>query len=351
MMSFTYLDSPLVGPDRTRVEQCSISPYLLPRYLELFRPDARPTWMLVHRPDAGDVPIAFTVSGRRLRIWSQTLPLSARELDLVCSELFGRFPRVRRVDVELVAAAPHDVERFTVELQQSEDFVADLPARVDEYLARLGTRTRKHAPYYVRRLRRELPDLRIDITRNAAIAPDDVARIVHLNRARMLAQGKVSGIDDTYLMRLQRLASTCGMVTTVRAGGDVIAGTICSEIAGRHYLHVIAHHDDYARFNPGHAVLLLTIEESIRAGSREFHFLWGEAEYKRRFLGTPRSLYSFAIFRSRADGVLGALTSRSLLASRIERMLRTRLSPDARTQLAAILARTRTLFRKRDVRP
>lgn len=336
MTSITYL-----GPLPT-AESCAClrasceSPYDLPEYFDIFRPGTRPQWLLLRRADGHVVPIAFIVTGRRIAILTQLLRLAAHEFDRVIAELFGRFPSARRLEVELAAVTPRDLALPSLVFGVSADFVAPLPRRADAYLEQLGKSTRQDLRRKTRALKREFPDYSVGVFRRGAIEEEHVASIVELNRARMRAKNKVSGVDATYMGRLHRLALVCGVVMTLRADGRIIAGAICSELPGHSYLHVIAHDDAYGRFSPGAVCLLLAIEESIRTGAGEFHFLWGEAEYKRRLHGAHRPLYSFAVFPTAGDRLVGALAAAPRLARRhADRLARTLLHTLGTTRRAS----------------
>lgn len=327
MTSIVYLGPLLEAESYRRVRALCESPYHLPDYFDIFFPGgARPHWLLLYRDSGHAVPIAFAVAERRIAILTQVLRLAAHEFDYMIADLFERFPSVRRLDVELAAVSPRDLALPSIIYRESADFVAALPDRAAAYQEQLGRSTRQTLRRRMRALAREFADCNFEVFRCGAIQRDHVASIIQLNHARMRSKKRVSGIDETYMQRLYQLAKMCGIVTTLSVGGRVIAGTICSELPGHTYMHVIAHDDAYARFSPGTACLLHAIEESIRAGTSEFHFLWGTADYKRRLLGVDRPLYSFGVFPGNRARFIGAIVSSPRLArhhaGRLARLLR-----------------------------
>jgi hypothetical protein len=326
MTNITYLGALPETEVCTRVHALCESPYDLPEYLDIFRPGVRAQWLILRRARGQSVPVAYTVTGHRIMILTRMLRLTAFEFEQMTAALFNRFPSARRLETELAAVNPAELALPSLVYGESADFVTPLPSSAEAYLERLAKSTRQGLRRAVRALSRKFADYDVDVARRGAIKEDQIARIVELNRARMRAKNKLSRLDAAELRRIQRLAKVCGVVTTIRAEGRIIAGAICSELPGHSYLHVIAHDDAYSRFSPGTVCLLLAIEESIRGGAREFHLLWGEAEYKRRLQGAYRPLYTFAVFRTARNRIFGALAGAPRLArhqiNKLARLLR-----------------------------
>jgi len=189
--------------------------------------------------------------------------------------------------------------------------VVDLPRTAGEYLARLGPRTRKHLPYYERRLRREWPDAEMAFHENGQITPQMVEELVALNRARIESRGGVhGGFEGDVLMRRARLAARSGLMLAVRRAGRLVGGTLCYIHRQEAFLALIGHDPQYDRLNLGNVCLWLTVQRLIDRGIGRFNLLWGASFYKQQFGGVAAPAYEIRVCR----GPLSACFMRVLTA-------------------------------------
>ncbi|HVL74984.1 MAG TPA: GNAT family N-acetyltransferase [Noviherbaspirillum sp.] len=180
-----------------------------------------------------------------------------------------------------------------------EDMVLELPPTSTEYLAQLGKSTRSYIHRYMNKLRRDFPSVRFELVEAHEIDEGKIRRIIELNRARMSHKGKVSINDDTLAEQITHLAMDCGMIGALTIEGQVVAGTINYRVADNYFLEVIAHDPRYNAYRLGTLCCYLTVCECIARGGREYHFLWGQDEYKKRLLGKRRDLDDLTVYRSR----------------------------------------------------
>ena len=69
-------------------------------------------------------------------------------------------------------------------------------------------------------------------------------------------------------------------VSTLRAGGNVVAGIVGSRWHGRFYARLIAHDPTLARYSPGAILTQRLLRESFEDGDQQFDFLAGGERYK-----------------------------------------------------------------------
>jgi hypothetical protein len=180
---------------------------------------------------------------------------------------------------------------------QAEDTIIQLPATIEEYISRLGKQTRKHVPYYIRRLEREWgSQLQFAQLANEDIELEEFRRLVDLNRARMSQNWKRSGWTDRMVRNRWLLATNIGQLTGVYRAGQLVAGTICYLYRGDAFLALIAHDPVYDSYNLGTVALYKTIENLIQQQCASLHLLWGRAFYKRQFGGEERPLFHVTAF-------------------------------------------------------
>jgi CelD/BcsL family acetyltransferase involved in cellulose biosynthesis len=107
-----------------------------------------------------------------------------------------------------------------------------------------------------------------------------------------------SGFDSLFESRIIEFCRYYGLVSTVSVQGRIVAGAICYEVGNQAYLEAISHDPGYNRYNAGQVCLYLTVKHLIEKRRDSFHMLWGENEYKYRFLGVKQELYFISIYRS-----------------------------------------------------
>lgn len=133
------------------------------------------------------------------------------------------------------------------------------------------------------------------IVENKNVNYENFLAIVDLNFERCRGKGFESGVQPEQLYK--ELDGFCVLNYFV-LDGTIAAGTISSVYNGAMNLHVIAHSNDYGRFNIGNLILLKTIEYAIVHEIKIFNFLWGGQEYKKRFGATEQLFYDACFYKN-----------------------------------------------------
>jgi CelD/BcsL family acetyltransferase involved in cellulose biosynthesis len=242
--------------------------------------------------------LLFRQEGNKVHVLNESIRLGSEAVHRFAQYVFDSMPSVSiilfhaiRIDMEQ-AAFPF--QRFNV----SEDIVLRLPPSAEEYSARLGKATRKNIKHHLSRIKRVFPSFSFEIHEGADIRESDLRDIIELNRARLAAKNKQSAICEKETLCIIERAKRYGFVTVVRIDGRVCGGAICSRV-GRHYFsHVNSHDPAFDNYRLGTVCCYLTVCECAQRGGEEFHFLWGEYEYKYMLLGKKQLLDDLVIYRS-----------------------------------------------------
>jgi hypothetical protein len=182
-------------------------------------------------------------------------------------------------------------------LEALNDAILELPHSLETYFGKLGAQTRKHIKYYQNRILKDIPGFRTMFIKDNDILFDHIYNIIELNRARMLFKGTKSGIDDLYCINLYKYARIHGVLCLCCDGNKIIGGTINSLLGDQAFLHVIAHDNMYSKYNTGQIALVNTIQYLIEKEINIYHMLWGDCEYKYRFLSERYSTYNIISYR------------------------------------------------------
>jgi hypothetical protein len=176
--------------------------------------------------------------------------------------------------------------------------VIDLPESPQAYLASLGKKTRKHLPYYIRRLKKVYSDLYVDFLAKGYITLEILQELVSLNRARMLMKGiPHSGWSDDSLRRSWKAAQDAGFVCCLRHDGKIVGGTLSYLHGSIAYLILIGHDPRFDDLNLGNVSLWLTIQRLIEMGLKQLNLMWAGGFYKKQFGGRVETMFNVVVCR------------------------------------------------------
>ncbi len=282
-----------------RLEKLYQCPFCVKSYFELFRDAEKINLLMLWEGES--LPrhiLVYTVSGRTVTILNELVKIEPEYAEHGADALFSRYPAVTTIHFNCMKMNITE-SRYPWRLwKRSQDIAIALPSTFEAYQGVLGQQTRKHLRYYQNRLQRDYADVVFHDVATEQIDPAAIGEIIEMNRLRMESKGIRSGFDSAAEERIKKFCRQYGLITTLRAGGKIIAGAICYEVGNQVYLEAIAHDSAFDRYNPGQLCLYLTVQQLIRRGRESFHLLWGENEYKYRFLGVKQELYFFSFYRS-----------------------------------------------------
>jgi hypothetical protein len=180
-----------------------------------------------------------------------------------------------------------------VRLQEmANDACIELPNTPEAYLQGLGRTTRKHLPYYWRRVEKEWgPRCNFRIYRAKELSRQAFGRLVELNRLRSLQRGQRSGWTAEIVEQRWKLFQQSGLLCALFRDHELVAATLSLVHGQEAYLIILAHDPDFDRLNLGNVALWLTINHLIEQHFRCFHLMWGDSFYKRQFGGRPVQYY------------------------------------------------------------
>jgi hypothetical protein len=263
--------------------------------------------------------LLYQLRGRTLTVRNEVFTIGAHDIALFADHMLARYPQIGVIRMHSIDTDLALLRMPMLKVQTKEDIVVDLPDDQQSYWSSLGKTTRQNIKYYRNKLTREQGEFTLLIEQGENITREAFDAVAQLNRCRMQSKGKqYIGTDDS-LEQTWRFTRQTGMVLRLMVQGRVVAGAICLRAGDNWHLDTIAHDPELNNYRLGTLCCFLTIEECIKRGGREFHFLWGQYDYKYRFLGKERKLYDLAIYRSRSNM---ALLPQAMLAAWSQRAKR-----------------------------
>ncbi|WP_158590470.1 GNAT family N-acetyltransferase [Noviherbaspirillum cavernae] len=258
----------------------------------------------------GDRPVCILLFRRRktkLQVVNEGMAIGEKEMRRFAEHMFATCSSLNLISFHAIAT---DMRRLPFPHQRYnclEDIVLALPRTPQAYLASMGKSTRSYINRYMNKIRRELPTLRFQVHVNEEVSEQQLHDVIQLNKYRMAEKNKVWSIDGSE--RIVRLARSRGLTGIMEINGRVCAGVVNFRAGDNYFLELLSHDPAYNDYRLGTLCCYLTICECITRGGREYHFLWGQNEYKYRLLGVQRDLDHVAIYRSRAHMLLHADTA------------------------------------------
>lgn len=234
----------------------------------------------------------------QIQVLNQVLNLQEGDIECFASYMFKTFKDVHAISFVAVYATVQRMSFPFQQFNQIENIIVSLPSSTNEYWSSLGKSTRHNLNYYRNKLKREFPSFSFTLYENDAITATQIRTVLNLSKVRIKEKGKTFGIDEQEEEHLILLAKTAGLVGLIEIDGKICAGSICYRAGENFCLEVIAHDPAFNEYRLGTLCCYLTISECIARGAKEFHFLWGEYDYKYRFLGKQRKLDNIAVYRS-----------------------------------------------------
>lgn len=231
-------------------------------------------------------------------VCNEVIRVNATEVARFADYIFTRFAGVNLISFR---AVENDIERLPfpyLRFNALEDIVLTLPADPGHYEASLGKATRRTIRGNMNRLRRAYPTFRFEVYETDQVREHDVQAIIRMNHARMAGKDKVSSYNGDESQRIFRLARVCGLVGVLLLDGQICAGAVSFRVGDNYFMSVAAHDPQYDSFRLGTLNGFLNICECIKRRGKECHLLWGQHDYKYRFLGVEHALDNLAVYRS-----------------------------------------------------
>jgi hypothetical protein len=269
--------------------------------------DDRDTSTYIVRKD-GKISTIFLFRNENgnVRVLNEVMKVEPDDIARFTSYIFATFGTANVISFKSVLTDLRKLKFPYQHFNHLEDIVLTLPNTAEDYLESLGKNTRRNIKRYTKKIEETLPTFKFEVLEGEQVDLQTIRDIVNLNRARMAGKQKISIINEEDEERLFLHARKCGLVGVVKVDGKVCAGGISFRAGSNYFLNVIAHDPAYDDYWLGILCCYLTICACIARGAKEFHFLWGQYDYKYTLLGVKRDLDNITIYRSYAHLLLNS---------------------------------------------
>jgi hypothetical protein len=255
---------------------------------------------IVRKGETAITIFLYQHDGSNVRVLNQVIRVDEEDMTRFSDFIFSKFATTTSISFDYVITDLQTLSSPYQRINISEDIVLKLPDSLDSYLASLGKNTRRNIKRYTRKLLDASPSFCFEIFTKEDIPEQTIRDIISMNQARMDSKQKVSAYDEIETEQIIAKTKECGLVCVGKIDGKVCAGSVLLQVESNYFFSIIAHDSRYDDFCLGYLCTYRTISECIARRGNEFHFLWGEYEYKYSLLGVKRELEKVAIYRSRA---------------------------------------------------
>ena len=210
--------------------------------------------------------------------------------------IFKHYPAIKKI--EIISSYNALSLNKSILFRSSDDFVISLPSTIDSYYLELGATTRQHVKNYKRRLIRDYPQVNFVTKMGTEIEEDIIDKIIQLNFDRIRHKGEIPNLNRSHVNDFFKHSQHYGCVSYIEIDGLIIAGCIAFMSGKSMSLYIIGHDNNFSQYNVGQLGLIYLIQTSIENGFSTCHLLWGEREYKTRFLAKPQPMNSYIVFKT-----------------------------------------------------
>lgn len=268
-------------------------------HLKLFGGTKNVSTYIAH--EKGDIKtiLLYKRDKSSVHVLNEGIDLENNEVKQFTQYIFDHYASVRSISFHAVQASVHNLEHPFQIYDCLEDIVLTFRGSPEEYKHSLGKSTRNYLNRYQNKLRKAFPSYRHVVYERHEIKEEHIHAILNLNKLRMEGIGKTFNRADNETEQILKLAQATGLVSMILIDGQVCAGTINYRSGNNYFLEAIGHHPQYNEFGMGTLCCYYTICACLERDSHEYHFLWGNNEYKFRLGGKKRNLQHLAIYRSR----------------------------------------------------
>jgi len=265
------------------------------RYLEIYQPGDEINYVLISENGSLIEVLIFEMKGDTITCLNKLGSIEQNIISEFTKYIFEKFPAIKKI--RIISSYNSYSLNKSVLLDRNNDYIVNLNQTMNHYLSELGSKTRKNINNRKSKLLKDYPDVNFVTKYGADIEESVVAKIVQLNIDRMNFKGIIPGKVNADRINIYNFSQHYGVVTYIEIDGVVVAGNISYILNKRIFGHVLAHDENFSNYNVSKICLLYLIQTSIEKEISTFHFLWGDNDYKMKFLGEPHTLYSYAIYR------------------------------------------------------
>lgn len=259
------------------------------------------TWVCYQQGEITGV-LLFRIISSRVLVLTEMIMLSQSHAEAFARSVFARYPLLKTISFNAISAQFDALNFPSQSYVFSENYILNLPADAESYLASLGKSSRKTIHGYGNRLRKDHPDFSWEVSSFAELPVLTQQMLVHslqqFKRDSMAARNKEAVIDVEETRRIMQLASECGLFGMAKINGQLCGGSLSCRIGDNYVMLLSAADPLMERYRLGLLICFWSMCDCIARGASQCHLLWGRYQYKSQLLAVPHDLIRLTVYRS-----------------------------------------------------
>jgi len=288
------------------------------QYIKIYFPNYDYHYTLVKEGDNINEIFIYGIKENSCNCYNSLVSIDQDVIKQFAESIFINFPTLNKIKYAASYLSYNLKKSFLA--STANDYILNLPSKMDDYYSNIGTTTRRHLKNYKSKLLRDYPNTRFVKKTGIEIKKELIDKIVQLSYRRMKSKGIIPGKDEKDAIDFYKYSQFYGQVSYIELDGVIIAGSISYLLNDRFFLFMIAHDNDFSKYNPGQLCIIFSVQEAIDMKMKTFHFLWGDNDYKVRLGANQKLISSYIFYKSYSFGFFvskfKAGLSRFLLAAR-----------------------------------
>ncbi len=286
---------------KIQIRQLYNNPFSTFEYFETFFDGKQFNLITIH--DEGKLVhlIVFYINehDKEAYILNRLFYLDTKYLHLLANLIFSDFQNVKKISLKHLLNPFNRNENINLVCNPyDENYIIPLPISVSDYLLKLSPNMRQQSKRRVNNLKKAFLNYDFRVYEKEEIPDKVIKQIIKMNHSRMSNKNIISGINEDYEKNILNFVSNYGFVTVLEINNLIVAGLITYKIGNHYFMQTISSDPDFDKYSVGHTCLFLTIQRCIELEGKQFHLLWGNNFYKKRFLAQRVQLYSTTLFRT-----------------------------------------------------
>ncbi|MDD3321263.1 MAG: GNAT family N-acetyltransferase [Paludibacter sp.] len=265
------------------------------RYIDVFLKTIDIHHLLIYEDQKLTDILIFDINGDIINCLNTLTFLSEDSVNNFKKYIFCHFPNINSINFP--SSYSTKFSETSILTLRSEDFIIDLPNSINDYFKQLGSSTRSNVRKHKNKFSKNFPQANFVTKTGSEIEEKIIDKIINLNFNRIKSKGEIPHVNSSHVGNYYKFAQQYGCVTYIEIDGEIIAGCIAFMAHKSIYSYFLAHDNNYSKYNAGQLSMLHLIQTSIERGFTQLHLLWGESDYKTRFLAKPRGMYSFVVYK------------------------------------------------------
>jgi len=266
------------------------------KYIEIYHPDYKMNHALIYEDNSLIEIILFENKGDTTSCMNVLVHIDQNIFSEFTKYIFEIFPDIKKV--KIIFSYNSFTFKKSILLHSINDYIIKLPSKIDDYMLELGHSTRKSIKSKTSKLLKDYQHVNFVTKCGGEIEERVVDQIIKMNIARMKHKGIIPGKEISDGINIHKYSQHYGIVVYIEIDGEIVAGDIAYILNKRMFGLVGAHDENFSKYNVAKICQIYIIQAAIERGLSAYHFLWGDNDYKMRFLGKPHSIDSYFVYRA-----------------------------------------------------